>query len=170
MALIFFRLWRKLVKMKVSFPWKLQNRFFLHIHFKTTSLLTTTLEKEMATHSSSCLENPRDGGARWATVYGIAPSWTRRKRLSNSSSSSLLKGLPREKLVVNPFHVLECHCPLCLRPDSALGKSELQAKQTNKEGQRDVLSLRQETMRSLSIVWIYVYLSVHSFFFLMLKF
>ena len=133
MALIFFRLWRKLVKMKVSFPWKLQNRFFLHIHFKTTSLLTTTLEKEMATHSSSCLENPRDGGARWATVYGIAPSWTRRKRLSNSSSSSLLKGLPREKLVVNPFHVLECHCPLCLRPDSALGKSEIQAKQRNKQ-------------------------------------
>ena len=52
MALIFFRLWRKLVKMKVSFPWKLQNRFLLHMHFKTTSLLTTRLEKEMATHSS----------------------------------------------------------------------------------------------------------------------
>ena len=30
------------------------------------------LEKEMATHSSSCLENPRDGGAWWAAVYGVA--------------------------------------------------------------------------------------------------
>ena len=31
-----------------------------------------------------CLENPRDGGAWWAAVYGVAQSWTRLKRLSNS--------------------------------------------------------------------------------------
>ena len=37
------------------------------------------LEKEMATHSSSCLENPRDGGAWWAAVYGVAQSQTRLK-------------------------------------------------------------------------------------------
>jgi len=36
----------------------------------------------------SCLENPRDGGAWWAAVYGVAQSWTRLKRLSSSSSSS----------------------------------------------------------------------------------
>ena len=24
----------------------------------------------------SCLENPRDGGACWAAVYGVAQSWT----------------------------------------------------------------------------------------------
>ena len=36
----------------------------------------------------SCLENPRDGGAWWATVYGVAQSQTRLKRLSSSSSSS----------------------------------------------------------------------------------
>ena len=35
----------------------------------------------------SCLENPRDGGAWWAAVYGVAPSRTRLKRLSSSSSS-----------------------------------------------------------------------------------
>ena len=35
----------------------------------------------------SCLENPRDAGAWWAAVYGIAQSWTRLKRLSSSSSS-----------------------------------------------------------------------------------
>ena len=39
---------------------------------------------------SSCLENPRDGGAWWAAVYGVAESWTRLKRLSSSSSSSLV--------------------------------------------------------------------------------
>ena len=34
----------------------------------------------------SCLENPRDGGASWAAIYGVAQSWTRLKRLSSSSS------------------------------------------------------------------------------------
>ena len=33
----------------------------------------------------SCLENPRDGGAYWAAVYGVAQSRTRLKRLSSSS-------------------------------------------------------------------------------------
>ena len=28
-----------------------------------------------------CLENPRDGGAWWATIYGVAPSRTRLKQL-----------------------------------------------------------------------------------------
>ena len=34
----------------------------------------------------SYLENPRDGGAWWAAVYGVAESQTRLKRLSSSSS------------------------------------------------------------------------------------
>ena len=34
----------------------------------------------------SCLENPRDRGAWWAVVYGVAQSWIRLKRLSSSSS------------------------------------------------------------------------------------
>ena len=33
----------------------------------------------------SCLEIPRDGGAWWAAVYGVAQSRTRLKRLSSSS-------------------------------------------------------------------------------------
>ena len=37
----------------------------------------------------SCLENPRDGGAWWAVVYGVAQSWTQLKQLSSNSSSSL---------------------------------------------------------------------------------
>ena len=36
-----------------------------------------------------CLENPRDGGAGWAAVYGVAQSWTWLKWLS--SSNLLLK-------------------------------------------------------------------------------
>ena len=41
----------------------------------------------MATHFSVLAsENPRDGGAQWAAVYGVAQSRTRLKRLSSSSS------------------------------------------------------------------------------------
>ena len=38
----------------------------------------------------SCLENPRDGGAWWATVCGVAQSRTRLKWLS-SSNTALMK-------------------------------------------------------------------------------
>ena len=37
----------------------------------------------------SCLENPRDGEAWWAAVYGVTQSWTRLKRLSSSSRSHI---------------------------------------------------------------------------------
>ena len=40
---------------------------------------------------SSCLENPRDGGAWWAAIYGVTQSWTRLKRLSSSSSNKVLQ-------------------------------------------------------------------------------
>ena len=42
------------------------------------------LEKEMATHSSVLVENPRDGRAWWAAIYGVTQSRTRLKRLSSS--------------------------------------------------------------------------------------
>ena len=45
----------------------------------------------------SCLENPRDGGAWWAAVYGVAQSRTRLKRLSSSSSSFVIPFPPRSK-------------------------------------------------------------------------
>ena len=37
----------------------------------------------------SCLENPRDRGACWAAVYGVAQSRTWLMRLSSSSSSKI---------------------------------------------------------------------------------
>ena len=40
----------------------------------------------------SCLENPRDGGAWWAAVYGVAQSRTRLKWLSSSSWEGLGAG------------------------------------------------------------------------------
>ena len=38
----------------------------------------------------SCLENPRDRGACWSAIYGVAQSRTRLKRLSSSSSSIIV--------------------------------------------------------------------------------
>ena len=39
----------------------------------------------------SCLENPMDGGAWWAAVYGVAQSRTWLKRLSSSRITSVWK-------------------------------------------------------------------------------
>ena len=36
----------------------------------------------------SCLENPRDGGAWWANVYGVTQSWT---RLSDLAAADLIQ-------------------------------------------------------------------------------
>ena len=42
----------------------------------------------------SCLENPRDGGAWWAAVYGVAQSRTRLKQLSSSITNRLISLSP----------------------------------------------------------------------------
>ena len=38
----------------------------------------------------SCLENPRDGGAWWAAVYGVTQGQTQLKRLSSCSSRATI--------------------------------------------------------------------------------
>ena len=53
----------------------------LHFHFS----LSCIGEGNDNLLQCSCLENPRDGGAWWAAVYGVAQSWTRLKWLSSSS-------------------------------------------------------------------------------------
>ena len=57
----------------------------LHFHFS----LSCIGEGNGNPLQCSCLENPRDGGAWWAAVYGVAQSQTLLKRLSSSSSNSL---------------------------------------------------------------------------------
>ena len=68
----------------------------------------------------SCLENPRDGGAWWAAVYGVAQSRTRLKRLSSSSSSGLsttLSSLSADLCVCVPVLLVDNmgHLALCLQ-------------------------------------------------------
>ena len=52
----------------------------LHFHFS----LSCIGEGNGNPLQCSCLENPRDGRAWWAAVYGVAQSWTRLKRPSSS--------------------------------------------------------------------------------------
>ena len=54
----------------------------LHFHFS----LSCIGEGNGNPLQCSCLENPRDGEAWWAAIYGVAQSWTRLKQLSSSSS------------------------------------------------------------------------------------
>ena len=55
----------------------------LHFHFS----LSCIGEGNGNPLQCSCLENPRDRGACWAAIYGVAQSQTQLKRLSSSSST-----------------------------------------------------------------------------------
>ena len=57
---------------------------WLHFHFS----LSCIGEGNGNPLQGSCLENPRDGAAWWAAIYGVSQSRTRLKWLSRSSSSS----------------------------------------------------------------------------------
>ena len=75
----------------------------------------------------SCLENPRDRGAWWAAVYGVAQSQTWLKRLSSSSMLGITWGsrcqrIPSsEKLLTqitaNTWHSRDLNSHLILKPD-----------------------------------------------------
>ena len=76
-------------------PWgheELDTTERLHFHFS----LSCTGEGNGNPLQCSCLENPRDGGAWWATVYGVTQSQTRLKWLSSSSSSSSSRELLKD--------------------------------------------------------------------------
>ena len=69
-----------------------------HFHF----LLSCIAERNGNPLQCPCLENPRDGGAWWAAVYGVAQSQTRLKRLSSSTQHCyiiLFWALQRDDLV-----------------------------------------------------------------------
>ena len=74
--------WRSLVGYS---PWGLKESDltkWLHFHFS----LSCIGEGNGNPLQCSCLENPRDGGAWWAAVYGVAQNRTQLKRLSSSSN------------------------------------------------------------------------------------
>ena len=60
-------------------PGGLQSMGWLRVRHDSTSL-SRIGEGNGTPLQCSCLENPRDGGAWWAAVYGVAQSRTRLKR------------------------------------------------------------------------------------------
>jgi len=74
--------WRSLVGCSPWGRWWLDMTEQLHFHFS----LARIGEGNGNPLQCSCLENPRDRGAWWASVYGVTQSRTRLKWLSSSSS------------------------------------------------------------------------------------
>ena len=74
--------WRSLVGYSSWGREELDTTERIHFHFSLSCLG----EGNGNPLQCSCLENPGDGGAWWAAVYGVAQSRTRLKRLSSSSS------------------------------------------------------------------------------------
>ena len=68
-------------------PGGLQSMWSLRVRHNWVTLLSLSCIGEGNGNplQCSCLENPRDGGAWWATIYGVAQSRTRLKWLSSSS-------------------------------------------------------------------------------------
>jgi len=95
--------WRSLVGCS---PWGREESDMterLHFHFS----LSCIGEGNGNPLQCSCLENPRDGGAWRAAIYGVAQSWTRLKRLS--SSSSILTAWQRFKALINYSFLYSCN-------------------------------------------------------------
>ena len=79
--------WGTRVSFNSGFPWCICPAVGLlgHFHFS----LSRIGEGNGNPLQCSCLENPRDGGAWWAAVYGVAQSRTWLKQLSSSSKAVL---------------------------------------------------------------------------------
>ena len=76
--------WRSLVGCSTWGHQESDTTEWLHFHFSLSCIGEGNGNPLQC--SCSCLENPRDRGAWWAAVYGVAQSQTRLKQLSSSSS------------------------------------------------------------------------------------
>ena len=70
--------WRSLVGCSPWGRWELDTAEWLHFHFS----LSCIGEGHGNPLQCSCLENPRDEGAWWAAIYGVAQSQIRLQRLT----------------------------------------------------------------------------------------
>ena len=83
----------------------------LHFHFSLSSIG----EGNGNLLHYSCLENPRNGGAWWAAICGVAQSRTRLKQLSSSNSSVICIFFLAQPLL--SFFILSYHSSFYLYPD-----------------------------------------------------
>ena len=93
-------------------PWSLQHPPASHLLY---SWWCERGRRKWQPLQCSCLENPRDGGARWADVCGVAQSRTRLKQLSSSGvymstplSQLIMHALPPAAVSICPFSTSVC--------------------------------------------------------------
>ena len=108
----------------------------LHFHFS----LSCIGEGNGNPRQCSYLENPRDGGAWWAAVYGVPRSQTQLKRLSSSSSSFFPSIFNFSQ--PNPNHLSPCPSRAPCQPSYMFFLS----------GQRDSYCL----LRDMSFLYIFI--------------
>ena len=94
--------WRSLVGCSPWGLWESDSTEQLHFHFS----LSCIGEGNGNPFRCSCLENPRDWGAWWVSVYGVAQSRTWLKWLSSSSSSIVVLFYILDKALM----CLSTHC------------------------------------------------------------
>ena len=117
--------WRSLVGCSPWGRWGSDMTEWLHFHFS----LSCMGEGNGNPLQCSCLKNPRDGGAWWAAVFGVAQSRTRLKWLSSSSSSmheimsSANNGYLISFLFGRLFICLSCWIALANTSNTMLNKS-----------------------------------------------
>ena len=94
--------WRSLEGCSPWGCWESDMTEWLHFPFS----LSCIGEGNGNTLQGSCLENPRDGGAWWAAVYGVAQSQTRLKWLSSSSQDVYIQVLILPHFyIINQRHI-----------------------------------------------------------------
>ena len=90
--------WRSLAGCSPWGCWGLNTTERLHFHFSLSCIGGGNGNPLQC----SCLENPRDGGAWWAAVYGVAQSRTQLKWLSsNLAAVQLLQLLDSKRLGID---------------------------------------------------------------------
>ena len=96
-------------------PGRLQSMGSLRVGLDWATSLSLSFTGEGNGNPLQCssLENPRDGGAWWAAVYGVAQSRTRLKRLSSSSSISV--AAIASQLDQSTFIHLSWHLCVCMQ-------------------------------------------------------
>ena len=99
--------WRSLVGCS---PWGREESYTtarLHFHFS----LSCIGEENGNPLQCSCLENPRDGGAWWAAIYGVAQSRTQLKQLSSKDDFVCVCSVASDSLQPYRLYQVRLLCP-----------------------------------------------------------
>ena len=120
--------------LRVRHDWATSLSLFTFLHWRRKWQPTPVFLPGHNPLQCSCLDNPRDGGAWWAAVHGVAQSRARLKRLSSSSShwlmtNTCLSMCISERLLLNhaktPGFLASWGEEFNLGPETRLDHSEL---------------------------------------------